>query len=160
MRNHCNNSGQALILLVVLMGGMLMMATAIAGLLMYYQLQQSNDAGRSTEAIFAADAGLEKVSRFYYYGITPAMQQQIEAGDCWNAPCTAATPGFEGLGRDGEDAVDTKLANGATYRAELVVPPTSAGGDASLSASGQDSGQRTIRSVRTTFLGTPVSPAP
>ena len=159
-RSLAGRGGQALILLVVLMGGMLMMATAIAGLLMYYQLQQSNDAGRSTEAIFAADAGLEKASHFYWYDITPVMQAEIESGACWDQPCTSSTLAFGLLGTDSNGVPDSRLPNGATFQTELIIPPTDAAGDISLSASGQDSGARTIRSVRTTYFRAPPGTPP
>ncbi|MEK7506151.1 MAG: hypothetical protein AAB572_00930 [Patescibacteria group bacterium] len=53
------NSGQVMIMVVVMMGGLLLAATAIAGLLTVYQIRQSNDAVSSAQAFFAADAALE-----------------------------------------------------------------------------------------------------
>ncbi len=43
-------------------------ATAVAGLLMFYQLRQANEASASGMAVFAADAGLEAGSHCYFYG--------------------------------------------------------------------------------------------
>lgn len=60
--------GQAILVVVVLIGGVFMVTTAISGLLMFYQLQQAADAGNSTIAIFAADAGLERSLHCYFYG--------------------------------------------------------------------------------------------
>ncbi len=48
-----------MIMVVVMIGGLLLAATAIAGLLTVYQIQQSNDAVSSAQAFFAADAALE-----------------------------------------------------------------------------------------------------
>ncbi|MEK7193241.1 MAG: hypothetical protein AAB652_00425 [Patescibacteria group bacterium] len=52
-------TGQAMILTVLALGGAILGATAIAGLLMVYQIRQSTDLGNSAKAIFAADTGSE-----------------------------------------------------------------------------------------------------
>lgn len=52
-------SGQLLILSVVMLGGILMSATAVAGLLLRYQLRLTNDVADSAKALFAADGRLE-----------------------------------------------------------------------------------------------------
>ncbi len=52
-------SGQVMILSVVMLGGILLSAASIAGLLMVYQIRASNDAVNSAKAVFAADAGVE-----------------------------------------------------------------------------------------------------
>jgi len=54
-----NHSGQVMILSVILLGAILISATAIAGLLIIYQIRQANDTVNSTRAFFAADAALE-----------------------------------------------------------------------------------------------------
>lgn len=54
------NSGQAMLLTVIMMSGIFMVATAIAGMLTFYQLQQANDVSSSAMAIFAADGALEE----------------------------------------------------------------------------------------------------
>lgn len=53
------NKGQVMLLTVVVIGGLLLSASAIAGLLMLYQIRQSTDIINSTKAIFAADTGIE-----------------------------------------------------------------------------------------------------
>jgi len=58
--------GQAMILSIILLGGMLLAASAVAGLLTIFQIRQSNNAVRSTQAIFAADAGLEWATYLCY----------------------------------------------------------------------------------------------
>lgn len=44
----------------MIIGGVLIGATAIAGVLMTYQIRQTNDVVNSTKAFFAADAGIER----------------------------------------------------------------------------------------------------
>jgi hypothetical protein len=61
------DSGQAMVLTTVMLGGLMLIATSIAGLLMFYQLKQANDAASSAAGIFAADAGLEAVLDCYYH---------------------------------------------------------------------------------------------
>ncbi len=59
MQKNGRRSGQALLVSVIMMGGALLGAAAIAGLLMLYQIRQSNNVEDSTKALFAADAGVE-----------------------------------------------------------------------------------------------------
>ena len=54
-----DNSGQVMIMVIIMMGGILLSATAITGILMVYQIRQANDAESSAQAFFAADAALE-----------------------------------------------------------------------------------------------------
>lgn len=51
--------GQVMLLTVVLLSGTVLGTTAIAGLLMTYELRQATLATDSAKAIFAADTGLE-----------------------------------------------------------------------------------------------------
>ncbi|MGC9603210.1 MAG: hypothetical protein ABSF47_01955 [Minisyncoccia bacterium] len=60
------SSGQAMVMMVIMMGGMMLSATAVAGLLMFYQLRQANESSASGMAVFAADAGLEAGSYCYF----------------------------------------------------------------------------------------------
>jgi len=53
------NKGQVMLMTVLVIGGLLLGASAIAGLLMVYQIRQSSDVTNSTKAIFAADTGIE-----------------------------------------------------------------------------------------------------
>jgi len=48
-----------MVLTVTIISGLILSATAIAGLLVFYQVRESNDVISSTVAVFAADAGLE-----------------------------------------------------------------------------------------------------
>jgi hypothetical protein len=162
--------GQTLIMLVVLMGGMLMMATAIAGLLTFFQLQQAGDASRSTIAIYAADAGIERAARFLEYEYMEDAQY-----DCTdeNNPCTAAlgTVFVNDPFRDpSENPVPIHfgvlsgldvLPNGAEYEARIVVPSGSGSGVRTIiSANGFDAGRRTVRSMQIIRVTSPISPSP
>lgn len=66
-----NNSGQVMIITIVMMGGILLSATAIAGLLLVYQIRQANDSENSAKAFFASDTGLEITSWCYFKGCSP-----------------------------------------------------------------------------------------
>lgn len=55
-----------MLLTVVMIGGLILSGSVIAGLLMVYQIRQANDIIGSTEAIFAADAGIEVESYCYF----------------------------------------------------------------------------------------------
>lgn len=52
-------TGQAMLLTVLSIGGTILGATALAGLLMLYQIRGATDFTNSAKAIFAADAGTE-----------------------------------------------------------------------------------------------------
>jgi len=67
MRTKKSREGQAMVLVTILLSGIMMSASAIAGLLMYYQLKQSNDVYASNIAVFAADAGLNAAFECYYF---------------------------------------------------------------------------------------------
>ena len=55
-------TGQVIILVVVTLGGMLLSAASMSGILLLYQIRNTNDAVNSAKAIFAADAGIEAAS--------------------------------------------------------------------------------------------------
>ena len=59
-RNRSCVSGQVMLITVVMLSGAVLASTSLAGLLILYQLRQATDAKASMQAIFAADAGLER----------------------------------------------------------------------------------------------------
>jgi hypothetical protein len=59
MKHPRLNSGQMMILTSLALGSAILGTTAIAGLLMVYQLRQTTDFANSAKAVFAADAGIE-----------------------------------------------------------------------------------------------------
>ena len=61
------DSGQAITAMLLFMSGLMLSATAIAGLLILYQIRQAVDAGSSAQSVFAADAGVEATLRCFYY---------------------------------------------------------------------------------------------
>lgn len=89
-----------MIIVSILMGALFLVGTAIAGLLMFYQLQQSSDAIASGAAVFAADAGIEHSLSCYYATSTPAAS-------------TLCVPGFTMC------AEQTTLPNGATASSSI-----------------------------------------
>lgn len=64
-------SGQAMLLSVVILGGALLSAASVAGLLLIYQIRNANDAVSSAKALFAADTGIEQLSLCYFKGCLP-----------------------------------------------------------------------------------------
>lgn len=95
--DHRNEKGQVMVLTSIIIGALVLSATAIAGLLMFFQAQQSNDAMTSNMAVFAADAGVEQTLDCYYHATTAL-------------PSDASTPVCPASGT---------LSNGATYSAYL-----------------------------------------
>ena len=55
------HKGQAMLLTVMLLSSAILGATSLAALLVLFQLRQATDAKASTQAIFAADSGIECV---------------------------------------------------------------------------------------------------
>jgi len=60
--------GQAMLIAVLSLGGAMLAATTIAGLLILYQLRASTDSAHSSQAIFAADTGVDWALYDYYCG--------------------------------------------------------------------------------------------
>lgn len=153
-------------MLVVLMGGMLMMATAIAGLLTFYQLQQAGDTSRSTVAIYAADAGLERAAYFYSFEYMEDVQDNQYA--CAPNPCTAALGSFDVFDPfiSGTVTVDFRvldgvLPNNARYAASVVIPVSGVESATTIfAANGFDAGDRTVRSMQVVREASPSIPTP
>ena len=70
--------GQAMLLTTVMMSGVILSVSAIAGLLMLYQVRQATDAVDSSMAFYAADAGVEQT--LYCYFTTTTIP--VEDNDC------------------------------------------------------------------------------
>lgn len=126
-RTSGRRRGQALLLVVVMMGGVLFLVTAVAGLLMFYQIQQGNDTANSTVSIFAADAGIERALYHYFYGFNPS--------ECVSYPCMITVP-------------PPTLLNGATTAVTILVPdPDNIDTPVRIYGSGSDPGARTVRTL-------------
>ncbi|HMB17609.1 MAG TPA: hypothetical protein VKO61_01725 [Candidatus Paceibacterota bacterium] len=100
------NKGQTIILIVVMMGGILLTATTIAGLLMFYQVQQSNDFSKSTQAVYAADAGLERAI-YYYYNEYKYDPDEL----CYPMKKACLVPG------------GIPFTTDSSYEAKMIIPP-------------------------------------
>jgi hypothetical protein len=66
MKDRNQRSGQAMLIAVLALGGAMLGATAIAGLLILYQLRATTNSVNSSKAIFAADSGTD-FALFSYY---------------------------------------------------------------------------------------------
>ncbi len=71
-----------MILITIMMGGLMLSATAIAGLLMFYQLQQTSNTAASGMAIYAADAASEQALNEYYHG-TPLSSTPTDSATAY-----------------------------------------------------------------------------
>ncbi len=91
-----NNKGQVMILTTIVTGGVVLTASVIAGMLMFYQLREVNDAVESGMAVFAADSGIEN-SLYCYF------KEQ----------------GYEGIDYVSKCSVSGGLPNGASYETEF-----------------------------------------
>ncbi len=58
-RSSKSEVGQVMLLTVMLLTGVILSTASLAALLILYQIRQTTDVIASTQAIFAADAGLE-----------------------------------------------------------------------------------------------------
>ena len=58
-KNNNSEKGQAMLLTVMLLTGVILSTTSLAALITLYQMRQATDAASSSQAIFAADAGIE-----------------------------------------------------------------------------------------------------
>ena len=132
--SRSSTAGQALLLVVVMMGGVLFLVTAVAGLLMHYQVEQSNDVANSTVAIFAADAGLERALYHYFYEFrfSPCIDQSY---------CEYEVP-------------SVVFENGASSVAQISIP-RDLGRGIFIRANGVDTGGRTIRALEMRLLAIP-----
>jgi len=124
-------NGQAMIITTIMIGGLFLTATAIAGLLMFYQLQQAVDFGNSTIAIFAADAALEKA--IYSYFNDPSIT------------CPESNPNDYCIFNLSGPNFTNKASSSVVLRivkADKTV----------ITATGFDAGKRTVRLLQTTFV--------
>lgn len=127
-----NFSGQAMIMMVIMMGGMMLSATAVAGLLMFYQLRQANEASASGMAVFAADAGLEAGSYCYFYGDVIPLGELPQPGRGY---CDSESP----------------LSNGARYKTFLIFSFDGAGKITGFVQDSYGFSGKTERALQNTF---------
>lgn len=131
-----------MLLTVVMTSGILFLVTSVAGILMFYQLQQVTDIGNSAAAIFAADAALEKATYDYFLSSAYVYDQTV------NPPNPCFTTGCDGP--------SVSLTNGASgFSTILIEPPTSPNAVTTITAEGKGFGNRTVRFLQTKFLVNP-----
>lgn len=59
MKERKKNSGQLMLITVLLLGGVIMSAASLLGFLIVYKMRQATDIGDSAKAFFASDTGKE-----------------------------------------------------------------------------------------------------
>jgi hypothetical protein len=87
--------GQVMLLTVLILSTLFLSATAIAGLLMVFQLSQVTKVVESTSAIFAADAGIER-GLFKVYRCNVPLNTAVPT-DASGNPIWTDLPGFAAL---------------------------------------------------------------
>lgn len=112
-----------MLLSMLILGGILLGASTLAGLLMLYQFRQASNVGESTQALFAADAGME-------WGLYCVIKVR-PAGSCNSIPRPAFTNGANftvafypstSTPRDGYTSMRSVGISGRTSRAfELFI---------------------------------------
>ena len=93
--------GQAMLLTVLSIGGTILGATAIAGLIMLYQIRSATDFANSAKAIFAADAGTEWALYSYFNPTSTVAQSSaqwsLSNGATVSVICYDASPSHNAL---------------------------------------------------------------
>lgn len=72
-------TGQAMLVTMLFMSGLILVGTAVAGLLVSYQIRQAADTQASTQALFAADAGIENAFYCYRHEFHPGSGTDLDA---------------------------------------------------------------------------------
>ncbi len=137
------DSGQTLLLTVLIIAGVIMMVASISGLIMSYAIRQVTNAQASTQAIFAADAGIECVL-YYHFCNNSVGGSSCPAVDCsnpvisnpWNPTCGPDSPVYN--------------STGAPYSYTVQCANSSSNYQTWVSV-GQDSAKTTARSLQITI---------
>lgn len=108
--HYQKRSGQALLLSVMVIGGVLIGASAIAGVLMTYQVRQTNDVVNSMKAFYAADAGVE----WETYNVNvpapfPSFSNDISATSSWVIDGTDVIVQSQGFSRGAVRALESRV---------------------------------------------------
>jgi hypothetical protein len=78
---HKTSKGQTLLFMVFTMSIVILGATSLANLLVVYELRQSKSVSQSTQALFSADAGIERIlMRRFGCGKSCMPEVENEAG--------------------------------------------------------------------------------
>lgn len=76
---NSHNAGQAMVMVTIIIGVLMASASAVAGLLTFYELRQATDTEESSMAFYAADAGMEKT--LYCYFTFPGINELNQVCD-------------------------------------------------------------------------------
>lgn len=115
--------GQAMLIATLTLGGVILGVTALAGVLMVYQIRASTDSANSAKALFSADSGIEWALYSYYappQGLLPTFSNgAMLAANCYTGKdvlttCDNADPAAT------SSYVIAKGSAGNTSRAFLV----------------------------------------
>lgn len=115
---HNSERGQALLVTMLYVSGLILSATAIAGLLVTYQIRQAVDAATSAQAIMAADAAIERSLYCYFFELRSGEQEVSrcnQAGTLGNGATYSST--LSGTVTDGVLTDFTVHARGAQGKA-------------------------------------------
>lgn len=141
---NTNKSGQALLLTVLIVAGVILMVASISGLIMSYAIRQVTNAQSSTQAIFAADAGIECIL-YYHFCNNAAGGDTCQAVDCSNP--VISNPWSPACGSGSEQYAST----GAPYKYTMQCVDSVSSGNTNYQtwvAVGQDSAGTTARSLQ------------
>jgi len=101
--------GQTMLVTVMILSSAILGATVLASLLVLFQLRQASDAKLSTQAIFAADSGIEcilfeKIGKTFDYGkcgASPAAKVNLDNGAFYVIVDLGGGDSFKAVGRAG-----------------------------------------------------------
>jgi hypothetical protein len=118
MHQKDGRRGQAMLLAVLTIGATMLGATTIAGLLMLYQIRQTNDFEHSAQAVFAADAGTEWA--LYNYYVTSTAPLSFLNGASAAVTCYDASAAVSSCATSTAVEAISKGSSGNTKRAFLI----------------------------------------
>lgn len=109
MIKHKKQSGQTMLVTVMILSSAILGATVLASLLVLFQLRQASDAKSSTQAIFAADSGIECIifervgETFNYDNCGASTQINLDNGASYVVEDLGGDT-FKAVGRSGRAA--------------------------------------------------------
>ena len=111
-----------MLLTVLSIGGTILGASAIAGLLMVYQIRSATDFANSAKAVFAADAGIEW-AQYNYFNPTSTFAQSLPSFSNGSG-VTVTCYDINGIAVSSCGAIDPVSSSSlATYAIALGVGP-------------------------------------
>ncbi len=123
--NSQREEGQVMLLTVLILSALFISATAVAGLLMVYQLSQVTKIVESAQSIFAADAGIER-SLFLVYRCNPSPRPIPTSWDTTGFDtglCDPAKLRFPAAPDCSSNCLPPRFLNDATYQVTIETVP-------------------------------------